>query len=343
MPNIAIPSLRVSDRLRRQFAGEPTGDCLLFPPRAQDCNVDQYRKQVAVPESQGPAGMGTATDFRNRHAREQKTMAEIGGSPPWRTFLAAKRSNLFPAAALALFITMLLAGCQTARTVDKPSPKQAMPNASFFEHCAFVSVDIQEGSRPEPLTEDQVPKEWKRMGFTAADVNAASDFAWNTALPNAVKVTEACRKRGLPLIFIHWGYTFEDGMDLDPDIRKAMLAEHGADYSKWSGYIGQPGAKVAKALGKGDYVLAKTAQDAFRSCSIDFVLRNLGIRNIVFVGGHTGACLGKTAKSAKRLGYTILCVKDATNNARESSREKDIHETGYDYILTTAEFLGLLR
>ncbi len=242
-------------------------------------------------------------------------------------------------ACFAAFLT----GCHTIRPDEKPSHGQAALDASFFEHCAFVSVDIQEGLRPEPLAEEQVPKEWKKMGFTAEDVNTANAFAWDVALPNAVKVADACRKRGLPIILIHWGYSFADGMDLDPDIRRAMLAEHGTDYSKWSGNLGQPGSAVARVLGKGDYVLAKTAQDAFRSCSIDFVLRNLGITRIVFVGGHTGACLGKTAKSAKRLGYTTLCVKDATNNARESSREKDIQETGYDYIMTTAAFLDLAR
>jgi nicotinamidase-related amidase len=244
---------------------------------------------------------------------------------------------------LSICVALLASGCQTARPVEGATPAKSVPDALFFEHCAFVSVDIQEGTRPCALTEDQVPAQWKKMGFTVEDVNAANDFAWDVALPNAVKVADACRTRGLPMIFIHWGYSFEDGMDLDPDIRKAMLEEHGADYAKWSGYIGQPGSQVAKVLGKGDYVLAKTAQDAFRSCSIDFVLRNLGIKHIVFVGGHTGACLGKTAKSAKRLGYTTLCVKDATNNARESSREKDIRETGYDYILTTAAFLELAQ
>ncbi len=244
---------------------------------------------------------------------------------------------------LAICAAVLSAGCQTVHPVERATLDKAPLDASFFEHCAFVSVDIQEGSRPAPLAEDQVPSDWKKMGFTAEDVNAANKFAWDVAWPNAVKVADACRKRGLPLILIHWGYSFEDGMDLDPDIRKSMLAEHGTDYAKWSGYIGQPGSEVAKVLGKGDYVLAKTAQDAFRSCSIDFVLRNLGIKNIVFVGGHTGACLGKTAKSAERLGYRTLCVKDATNNARESSREKDIEETGYDYVLTTAAFLDLAK
>ena len=244
---------------------------------------------------------------------------------------------------LSVCVAASALGGYAVRAAEKPTQERAMLDSSFFEHCAFVSVDIQEGTRPGPLTDDQVPPLWKKMGFTAEDVNAANTFAWDVALPNAVKVADACRGRGLPMIFIHWGYLFEDGMDLDPDIRKTMLDEHGTDYAKWSGYNAQPGSQVAKVLGgrKGDYVLAKAAQDAFRSCNIEFVLRNLGIKRIVFVGGHTGACLGKTAKSAKRLGYTTLCVKDATNNARESSREKDIQETGYDYILTTAEFLEL--
>jgi nicotinamidase-related amidase len=241
-------------------------------------------------------------------------------------------------------VMFALSGCVTG-AAEKSARKHAPLDASFFEHCAFVSVDLQEGTRPAPITEDQVPPQWKKMGFAAADVNAANSFAWDVALPNTVKVADACRDRKLPMIFIHWGYFFEDGMDLDPDIRKTMLDEHGTDYAQWSGYDAQPGSQVAKVLGvrEGEYVLAKAAQDAFRSCNIDFVLRNLGIKRIVFVGGHTGACLGKTAKSAKRLGYTTVCIKDATNNARESSREKDIQETGYDYVLTTAEFLGRIK
>jgi len=225
---------------------------------------------------------------------------------------------------------------------DAPSATRPL-DATFFEHCAFVSIDIQESSKPKPLTYDQVSALWREMGFTAEDVNAASDFAWEVALPNAVKAADACREIGLPMIFVHWGYRFEDGMDLDPDVRKMMLKEHGTDYAKWSGHIDQPGSQPAKVLGirDGEYVLPKTAQDAFSSSTIDFVLRNLEIKNIVFVGGHTGACLGKSAKAAKERGYTILCIEDATNNARESTRKQEIEETGYDYVLTAAEFLEL--
>lgn len=224
--------------------------------------------------------------------------------------------------------------------------KNVLP-PSFLKQCAFVSVDIQEGGEPTAITDAQLPEGWKRAGFSATDVNAANEFAWHVALPNAVKVADTCRDIGIPRIFIHWGYLFEDAMDLDPDIRKVMHEEHGTDYSQYTGHIGQPGSQPAKAFNiqSGDYVLPKAAQDAFKSCNIDFVLRNLNVKNIIFVGGHTndGGCLGKTARSARRLGFKILCIHDATYNARESSREKDIKKTRYTYVMTTDEFLDAVR
>lgn len=218
-----------------------------------------------------------------------------------------------------------------------------MLGPEFFEGCAFVSVDIQEGSRPDPVSEDALPADWKRMGFTAADVNAAHDFTWEVAIPNALKVAEACLRLGLPRIFVHWGFRFRDGMDLDPVIRQAMLKNHGDDATVWAGYIEKPGSQPMQAFGlhRSDYAIAKTAQDAFISSQIGFVLANLGVRNLILIGGHTEACLGKTAVSARRLGYRTLCVHDATNNARESTRMKGIEESQFSHVVSTAEFLEI--
>ena len=219
-----------------------------------------------------------------------------------------------------------------------------MIDTGFFAHCALVSVDLQEGAKGVPVTGDALPPDWKEMGFAADDVNAATDFAWDVALPNAARVVACCRRASLPLIFLHWGYRFADGMDLDPVIRAAMLRNHGGDFSKWHGHIDQPGSQPAVLLDvqPGDYVIAKTAQDAFISSSLDFVLANLGVRHVIFMGGHTEACLGKTATSAKRRGYRTLCVSDATTNARESTRAKGIREAQFDGVVTTDELIALL-
>jgi ureidoacrylate peracid hydrolase len=215
-----------------------------------------------------------------------------------------------------------------------------MPDTSFLQKCAFVCVDLQPVSRTPLVT---IPDEWKQMGITLEDAIAAFEYYHRECLPNARRVADACRRLKLPMIFVHWGYRYKDAMDLAPVIRKSFLEEFGPDYSRWPHHIDSPESRPADELGvrEGEYVLPKSDQDTFTSSNIHFMLQNLGIKNIVFVGGHTGACLGKTAASAKRLGYRTMCIEDATNDAAQSRRIPNILATGYDYILITDAFLKL--
>ncbi len=222
---------------------------------------------------------------------------------------------------------------------------KATIDPAFFVGCAFVCVDLQDGGPQAPIAEVDLHDEWRAMGFTVEDVNRAYDYAWGVALPNAAKVAQECAAVGIPRVFAHWGFRFPDGMDLDPAVRSKMMRQHGLDYSKWPGHITHPGAKPASCFGVGpsDYVLPKTSQDAFASSTLHFVLANLRVRNLIFVGGHTEACLSKTALSAKRLGYRTLCIEDATSNARESSRFHGILASEFDYVVTTETLLHALH
>lgn len=225
------------------------------------------------------------------------------------------------------------------------SLRAELPPDSFLENCVFVSVDVQAPGPRMHLTPSQVPQEWVRQGITAEDANAAIDYAYDVAFPNSRRVADACRSARLPMIFLHWGCLFSDRIDLDPVIRQTFLAQHGTEYSKWGHHVSDPGSQPAAVLGvrEGEYVLPKTAQDAFASSNISFMLTNLGAKHIVFIGGHTGACLGKTAASAKRLGYQILVVQDATFDARQSARMRCIEDTGYHYVVSAAEFEAYVR
>lgn len=222
---------------------------------------------------------------------------------------------------------------------------RSLPDPALLRNCAFVSVDVQEAPPRGYVTEDTVPKLWKSMGITAPDVNAATDYAYDVAFPNAVRVADACRAAGLPMIFIHWGSLFRDGMDLDPVTRAEFIGQHGLDYSKWGHSIGDPHARPASFFNirPGEYVIPKTAQDAFTSSNLLYVLKNLGVKTIIFIGGHTGACLGRTADSAKKHGFRMICVDDATFDARQSTRRPYIDQTGYDAVLTTAELEQWLK
>jgi len=134
-------------------------------------------------------------------------------------------------------------------------------------------------------------------------------------------------------------------MDLDPEIRKMLRSEYGTNYAAWGHCILDSQCRPADELGvrPGEYALPKTGQNAFNSSNLGFVLTNLNVRNLVFVGGHTEACLGKTAQTAHQRGFRTLCVEDATFNARESTRRNGILQANFDYILSTAQFQKLVQ
>jgi nicotinamidase-related amidase len=207
---------------------------------------------------------------------------------------------------------------------------------TFFDNAAFVSIDFQ----PPIWRDEPLPKGFAELGITREDVNEARRYLVEEALPNARRVADGSRKLGLPMIFVHWGYQFENGMDLHPPTYNAFMDNYGPDTSKWPHHISQPDSKPAEELGvqPGDYVIAKTAQNAFESSNIAFVLENLQVQNIVFVGGDTGACLGNSARSAIEAGYRVMCVKDATFDASQKRRLEMFDLIGCHVVVSTAEF-----
>jgi nicotinamidase-related amidase len=243
-----------------------------------------------------------------------------------------------------ILLSFLAAVGSTSLLVSTEIGAKPQFDPSFFQNCAFISVDLQEIPRTH-MTEEQMPESWKKCSFTAADCNAAIDYLFDVAMPNAVTVADACRARKLPMIFLHWGYYCKDGMDLDPSTRQAFIHDIGPNPKKWPHHITDPSSRPANILKvrKGEYVVAKSAQDAFTSSHIDFILKNLGVKNIIFIGGHTQGCLFNTGLSAKRLGYHTMCVEDATWNACESTRKKGITDIGFTYVVNTKEFVKLLE
>lgn len=212
--------------------------------------------------------------------------------------------------------------------------------ASFFDKAAFVSIDFQ----PPMWRDEPLPKGFAELGITEEHVEEARRYLVDVALPNARRVADGSRELGLPMIFVHWGYQFEDAMDLHPPTYKAFVENYGQDASKWPHHISAPDSRPADELGvrPGEYVIAKTAQDAFASSNIGFVLENLGVENIVFVGGDAGACLGNSARSAIKAGYRVLCVKDATFDASQKRRLEMLDLIGCHYSVTTDEFEQLV-
>jgi nicotinamidase-related amidase len=58
-------------------------------------------------------------------------------------------------------------------------------------------------------------------------------------------------------------------------------------------------------------VLPKTSSGVFNSTNLDYVLRNLGIENVVVVGFVTDQCVDMAIRDGADRGYYMVCAEDA--------------------------------
>ena len=65
------------------------------------------------------------------------------------------------------------------------------------------------------------------------------------------------------------------------------------------------------APGEDEIVLPKSSSSVFVSTHIDYILRNLGVRQVVLVGLLTDQCVESAIRDACDLGYLVTQVTDA--------------------------------
>ena len=217
-----------------------------------------------------------------------------------------------------------------------------------LDSSALLVVDMQVGRNPgavfssdEKIPEPgeiPLPEEWKKAGLTAEDVIDAIKHERNVAFPNSLKVIEYFKKINRPVIYLRWGSFVDDALDMEPNVRKESILLMGEDTSKWDVEIIQVDPRLLK-VAKGIEVV-KTGHDAFTSSNINYVLKNLNIKNVFMIGGHTNACYLATAQSAKKNGYNIISIHDATTDAFETKRMSGIEKAEFDLILSSEELIS---
>ncbi len=71
----------------------------------------------------------------------------------------------------------------------------------------------------------------------------------------------------------------------------------------------------------GDIVLTKRRYDAFAGTELESILRGLGVRNLIFTGAQTSACVLTTVAHARALGYHSCVVSDCTRDYAPQQHE----------------------
>ena len=159
--------------------------------------------------------------------------------------------------------------------------------------------------------------------------------ARETVLPNLVELVKASRAAGIEVIYTVIENLTKDGRDrsLDYKLSNISIAK-----GSWE-------AKVVDAVApaEDELVIPKTSSSLFNSTNIDYLLRNIGIEELVVTGFLTDQCIDHTVKDAADRGYYPTLIRDACMaNTRERHEAALTCFAGYCRMLTTAQFLELI-
>ncbi|MEM8564569.1 MAG: isochorismatase family cysteine hydrolase [Pseudomonadota bacterium] len=197
---------------------------------------------------------------------------------------------------------------------------------------ALLVVDVQNGFAKAgvgayaALNPEQIPTE---LSYYFDRIN-------QTVVPNIAQLQAACRAKQVEVLFTNIECLTLDGR------------ERGLDY-KISGFLIPKGSFEAQSLDEvkpyGDeIVIPKSSSSVFNSTNIDYVLRNLGIRQLVVTGLVTDQCVEGAVRDACDLGYLVTLVEDACGTYSEERHQSSLRAlSGYCRIVTTVQLTRELR
>ncbi len=123
------------------------------------------------------------------------------------------------------------------------------------------------------------------------------------ALPAMKQLIDGARGRGAEIIYTVIEALTRDGRDrsLDHKLSNILVPR--------SSPLGQVIPAVAPQ--DDDIVLPKTSSGVFNSTNLDYVLRNLGVENVIVAGFVTDQCVDMAIRDGADRGYYMICASDA--------------------------------
>jgi ureidoacrylate peracid hydrolase len=180
--------------------------------------------------------------------------------------------------------------------------------------------------------------EFADLSESEIDVKYGCYFARleTAALPNMQRLQAACRAAGIEVMYTVIESLTKDGRDRSLDYK---ITGFHVPKGSWD-------AQVLDAITPGDdeIVLPKTSSSVFISTNIDYVLRNLGVRQLAIAGVLTDQCVESAVRDACDLGYLVTLVSDACATCSQQRHDNTLRAIkGYCRQRTTDEILAELR
>ena len=152
------------------------------------------------------------------------------------------------------------------------------------------------------------------------------------ALPNMVRLQAGFRNAGIEVM-----YTVIESLTLDGRDRSLDYKITGFNVPK-----GSLDGKVIDELEplEDEIVFPKSSSSVFVSTHIDYVLRNLGVRQIVLCGLLTDQCVESAVRDACDLNYLVTLVPDACGTYSQERHDFSLNAIkGYCRQISTDELL----
>ncbi|MEM8589637.1 MAG: isochorismatase family cysteine hydrolase [Pseudomonadota bacterium] len=194
---------------------------------------------------------------------------------------------------------------------------------------ALLFIDVQNFSahRDGGEFKNTPPHEFEaRFGAFFADLEAR-------VIPNMKALQAACRAAGIEVMFTVIESLTVDGRDRSLDYK---ITGFHVPKGSWDGRV------IDQIAPQGDeIVLPKTSSSVFVSTHIDYILRNLGIRQLVISGLLTDQCVESAVRDACDLGYLVTQVTDACLTLTPERQANSLSAIkGYCRQVTTADLIA---
>ncbi|MGY4157905.1 ureidoacrylate peracid hydrolase [Bradyrhizobium sp. USDA 4461] len=167
-----------------------------------------------------------------------------------------------------------------------------------------------------------------------SDVDIAGKYAYyfdrlnSVAIPNMQRLQAAFRAAGIEVLYTTIESLTKDGRDQSLSYK---IVGYDIPKGSWDG-------KVIDEIAPGDdeIVLAKSSCSVFVSTHIDYLLRNLGIKQLVLCGLVTDECVESAVRDACDLGYLVTLVPDACATYTQERHDNSVRIIkGYCRLLHT--------
>ena len=154
-------------------------------------------------------------------------------------------------------------------------------------------------------------------------------------IPNMAAIQAACRAAGVEVIYTTIESLTLDGRDRSLDYK---ITGFHVPKGSWDGKV------IDQIAPQGDeIVLPKTSSSVFVSTHIDYILRNLGVRQLVISGLITDQCVESAIRDACDLGYLVTQVTDACLTYSQERHDHSLRTIkGYCRQVTSAQLIAEL-